>query len=107
MDASLNGDDFITKAPWASYTLISINRPQTRCALRALCEPGTCILIYVNAGYAIRWADHSLLTKGVDMHENWPELAAAGLTPAIKELHAGAPDVIKGFSTIACAARNQ
>jgi AhpD family alkylhydroperoxidase len=37
------------------------------------------------------------------MHENWPELAA-GLTPALKELHAGAADVMKGFSAIARAA---
>ena len=37
------------------------------------------------------------------MHENWPELAA-GLTPAIKELHGGAADVMKGFSAIARAA---
>lgn len=37
------------------------------------------------------------------MHENWPELAA-GLTPAIRELHNGAPEVMKGFSAIARAA---
>lgn len=37
------------------------------------------------------------------MHKDWPELAT-GLTPAIKELHAGAPDVMKGFSAIARAA---
>ena len=34
------------------------------------------------------------------MHEHWPELAA-GLTPAIKDLHAGTPGVMKGFSAIA------
>ena len=45
----------------------------------------------------------SLLTKGANMHENWRELAA-GMTPAIKELHAGAPEVMKGFSAIARAA---
>ncbi|HEV2334244.1 MAG TPA: carboxymuconolactone decarboxylase family protein [Stellaceae bacterium] len=37
------------------------------------------------------------------MHENWPELAA-GMTMALKELHAGAADVMKGFSAIARAA---
>jgi AhpD family alkylhydroperoxidase len=37
------------------------------------------------------------------MHENWPELAA-GMTPALKELRAGAPEVMKGFSAIARAA---
>lgn len=37
------------------------------------------------------------------MHKNWPELAA-GLTPAIKELRAGTPDVMKGFSALARAA---
>src|SRR5579864_7303327 len=40
---------------------------------------------------------------GIDMHENWPEMAA-GLTPAIKELNAGTPDVMKGFYAIARAA---
>src|SRR4029077_10558282 len=42
-------------------------------------------------------------SRGGEMHENWPELAA-GMTPALKELHAGAPDVMKGFSAIARAA---
>ncbi|HVC52615.1 MAG TPA: carboxymuconolactone decarboxylase family protein [Stellaceae bacterium] len=37
------------------------------------------------------------------MHENWPELAA-GMTPALKELRAGVPEVMKGFSAIARAA---
>ena len=37
------------------------------------------------------------------MHENWPEMAA-GLTPAIKELSAGTPDVMKAFYAIARAA---
>jgi AhpD family alkylhydroperoxidase len=37
------------------------------------------------------------------MHKNWPELAA-GLSPAIRELRAGAPEVMKGFSAIARAA---
>ena len=37
------------------------------------------------------------------MHKNWPELAA-GLSPALKELRAGAPDVMKGFSALARAA---
>lgn len=37
------------------------------------------------------------------MHKNWPELAV-GLMPAIKELRAGTPDVMKGFSAIARAA---
>jgi AhpD family alkylhydroperoxidase len=37
------------------------------------------------------------------MHENWPELIS-GLTPSIKELRVGAPEVMKGFSAIARAA---
>ena len=37
------------------------------------------------------------------MHKHWPELAA-GLTPALKELRGGAPEVMKGFSAIARAA---
>lgn len=37
------------------------------------------------------------------MHKHWPELAA-GLSPALKELHGGAPEVMKGFSAIARAA---
>jgi AhpD family alkylhydroperoxidase len=37
------------------------------------------------------------------MHHDWPGLAA-GLTPAIKELRSGTPDVMKGFSAIARAA---
>ena len=37
------------------------------------------------------------------MHRNWPELAA-GLSPAIRELRAGTPEVMKGFSAIARAA---
>ncbi len=37
------------------------------------------------------------------MHKNWPELAA-GLSPALKELRAGAPEVMKGFSALARAA---
>ncbi len=37
------------------------------------------------------------------MHNNWPELAA-GLSPALKELRAGAPEVMKGFSALARAA---
>ncbi len=37
------------------------------------------------------------------MHTNWPELAA-GLSPALKELRAGTPDVMKGFSALARAA---
>jgi AhpD family alkylhydroperoxidase len=37
------------------------------------------------------------------MHENWPELIS-GLTPSIKELRQGAPEVMKGFSAIARAA---
>jgi AhpD family alkylhydroperoxidase len=42
-------------------------------------------------------------TEDADMHKNWPELAA-GLSPAIRELRAGTPDVMKGFSAIARAA---
>jgi AhpD family alkylhydroperoxidase len=42
-------------------------------------------------------------TKDAAMHKNWPELAA-GLSPAIRELRAGAPEVMKGFSAIARAA---
>jgi len=37
------------------------------------------------------------------MHRNWPELAG-GLSPALKELRSGAPEVMKGFSAIARAA---
>jgi AhpD family alkylhydroperoxidase len=37
------------------------------------------------------------------MHENWPELAA-GLSVPLKELRAGAPEVMKGFSSLARAA---
>lgn len=37
------------------------------------------------------------------MHKNWPELAAE-MTPALKELRTGAPEVMKGFSAIARAA---
>jgi AhpD family alkylhydroperoxidase len=40
---------------------------------------------------------------GREMHENWPELAA-GMNPALKELRAGVPEVMKGFSAIARAA---
>ena len=69
----------------------------------SMTRAGEPTLIWVNVGCCVRCADGSLLTKGVDMHENWPELAA-GLTPAIKELHAGTPDVMRGFSAIARAA---
>ncbi len=79
-------------------------------AISALSGPSSSIprageptLIWVNVGCCVRCADGSLQTKGVDMHENWPELAA-GLTPAIKELHAGTPDVMRGFSALARAA---
>lgn len=37
------------------------------------------------------------------MHKNWPQMATE-LTGAVKELRGGAPDVMKGFSTIAQAA---
>jgi AhpD family alkylhydroperoxidase len=37
------------------------------------------------------------------MHENWSDLEA-GLSAPLKELRAGAPDVMKGFSTLARAA---
>ena len=37
------------------------------------------------------------------MHKNWPELAA-GLNPALRELRAGTPEVMKGFSALARAA---
>jgi AhpD family alkylhydroperoxidase len=37
------------------------------------------------------------------MRHDWPEVAA-GLTPAIKELRSGTPEVMKGFSAIARAA---
>ena len=37
------------------------------------------------------------------MHENWPELAAE-MTPALRELRTGAPEVMKAFSAIARAA---
>jgi AhpD family alkylhydroperoxidase len=36
------------------------------------------------------------------MHKNWPDLAAS-LTAPLKELRAGTPDVMKGFSAIARA----
>jgi AhpD family alkylhydroperoxidase len=42
-------------------------------------------------------------TGGAKMHKNWPELAV-GMMPAIKELRAGTPEVMKGFSAIARAA---
>lgn len=34
------------------------------------------------------------------MHNDWPALAES-MTPALRELRAGAPDVMSGFSTIA------
>jgi AhpD family alkylhydroperoxidase len=37
------------------------------------------------------------------MHKHWPGLVA-GLSPALKELRAGSPDVMNGFSAIARAA---
>src|SRR5260370_41162423 len=37
------------------------------------------------------------------MHENWPEMAA-GLSAPLKELRAGAPDVMRSFSSLARAA---
>lgn len=37
------------------------------------------------------------------MYQNWPELAA-NLTPALRELRAGAPEVMKGFGALARAA---
>lgn len=37
------------------------------------------------------------------MHKHWPEFAA-GLGPALKELRAGAPEVMKGFGALAQAA---
>lgn len=37
------------------------------------------------------------------MYQNWPELAA-NLTPALRELRAGAPEVMKSFGALARAA---
>jgi AhpD family alkylhydroperoxidase len=37
------------------------------------------------------------------MHKNWPEVAST-MSPALKELRAGAPDVMKSFSAMARAA---
>jgi AhpD family alkylhydroperoxidase len=37
------------------------------------------------------------------MHHNWPEVTTA-MTPSLRELRAGTPDVMKGFSAIARAA---
>jgi AhpD family alkylhydroperoxidase len=37
------------------------------------------------------------------MHKNWPELAAS-MGPALRELRAGTPEVMKGFSAMARAA---
>jgi AhpD family alkylhydroperoxidase len=37
------------------------------------------------------------------MHANWPELNT-GLTPALRDLRNGAPEVLKSFSTMARAA---
>jgi AhpD family alkylhydroperoxidase len=37
-----------------------------------------------------------------EMHKHWPELA--GLSPALKELRGGAPELMKGFAAIARAA---
>jgi AhpD family alkylhydroperoxidase len=37
------------------------------------------------------------------MHKHWPEFAA-GLGPALKELRAGAPEVMRGFGALAQAA---
>ena len=37
------------------------------------------------------------------MYKNWPELAAS-MGPALKELRAGTPEVMKGFSAMARAA---
>lgn len=37
------------------------------------------------------------------MHKNWPQMATE-LTGAVKELRGGAPEVMKGFSSIAQAA---
>jgi AhpD family alkylhydroperoxidase len=60
-------------------------------------------LIRINAARRRRDDKESPSTGGADMHKNWPELAA-GLSPALKELRAGAPEVMKGFSALARAA---
>jgi AhpD family alkylhydroperoxidase len=60
-------------------------------------------LIRVNADARHTGEHRGVAAKEFGMHKNWPELAAS-MGPALKELRAGTPDVMKGFSAMARAA---